>query len=181
MYKLSLIGRILKNWRLFDDTNKRYLPREYFSNSIIATIHRSKPLKIMSVLLLHIQHHGLLSFAMAHMGFIIPPISIPAFLCPSYFESWLEHFMRISPDYSKIITPETKKFLISFIVRTSASQGLHTWLWICLNIYLLFWYRAELWSWNSVFKGFFYLYLSELFLYGFAFHPYMGYVSIRIG
>ena len=98
------------------------------------------------------------------------------------------------------MSSEYQRFLISFMINMSASQGLHVWCFVCLNIYLLFCARGIAisgtsisgtigissisisdtnwtYTWGSVAKGFMYLYLSELFLYGFAFHPYMGYVS----
>lgn len=74
------------------------------------------------------------------------------------------------------LTEDNEMELLNWGLRIAASVGIHTWLWVGLNIWLLFLRNsgADV-SYSSVFKGLFYLYLSELFLYGFAMHPFMGY------
>ena len=210
-------GRILKQWRQIEkythnthntniDTQNSqnrhtYIPRVYISDVTLATIHRSKILKITCSIILHLLHHGLLSYALLHTGLLLPLISLPIFIFPEYFvEHWYKLAKRYMKDTSKMskMSSEYQRFLISFMINMSASQGLHVWCFVCLNIYLLFCARGIgisgtsisgtigissssdtnwTYTWGSVAKGFMYLYLSELFLYGFAFHPYMGYVS----
>jgi fatty acid desaturase len=53
------------------------------------------------------------------------------------------------------------------------SVGLHTWLWVMLDMWLVAGHNDV--TWTSVFKGLLYLYISDLCLYGFAMHPFMGY------
>ena len=87
---------------------------------------------------------------------------------------------------TSLFSPEVLQFIMSFAIRLGASVGLHSWLWFGSMIYLLFYSSAgsihtdngviiASWTFYSVFKGFIYLYLSELFLYGFCMHPFMGY------
>jgi len=54
------------------------------------------------------------------------------------------------------------------------SMGAHTWLWLGLS-YVLLAYGVPRPSIGSCILGLLYLYLSELFLHGFACHPYFGY------
>jgi hypothetical protein len=56
-----------------------------------------------------------------------------------------------------------------------SSISLHVWLWVLLDYWLLFGRSGNPWTWSSAAKGFSYLYLSDLFLYGFLMHPFMGY------
>jgi hypothetical protein len=72
------------------------------------------------------------------------------------------------------IPPETMDVILRTFTRLTASLSLHTWAWVCLDAWLLFW-QAQGWTLGSVLKGLCYLYLSELCLYGFALHPFMGY------
>lgn len=84
---------------------------------------------------------------------------------------------------AKFLSPELRQLLVGHFVRISGSVGLHSWLWVLLVVYLLFggWCTSTStaggcpFTLASVGKGFVYLYLSDLFLYGFAMHPYMGY------
>ena len=140
---------------------------------------------------------------MGAMAPTVPIIAIPAFIFPDRACVLLIGLLNqyIGPKYRAAlamgnrdnrdngndnpnVNPDTttntdlERFLIPFIVKSCASQGLHLYLWLSLNIYLLFYaVPVELWTWGGMLRGCFYLYLSELFLYGFCMHPYMGYVS----
>lgn len=77
------------------------------------------------------------------------------------------------------LTPQALHLLVTHSVSGGASVGLHAWLWVSYTIVLLFYLRSYTGhahvTFSSFCKGFLYLYLSELFLYGFMMHPFMGY------
>jgi hypothetical protein len=58
------------------------------------------------------------------------------------------------------------------MIWAAMNVSLHTWVWMYVGWMLL---CPEGWTRQTFAKGFCYMILSELFLHGFAFHPYFGY------
>jgi fatty acid desaturase len=136
----------------------------------------NKFLKCLYVQFGHVAHHSMFDLLYVYGLLVIPPISIPLFFWPDKFRDLFLYVLSHNSVQVPFLKnyPENAKLLFSIAIRLTASVGLHAWAGLLLNIWLLF-YSNPMWRFGSLVKGFLYLYLSELFLYGFAMHPYMGY------
>ncbi len=139
-------------------------------------VQMNKFLKCLYVQFGHIAHHSMFDLLYVYGLLVIPPISIPLFIWPDKFRDLLLYVLNNHSINAPFLLdhPENAKLLFSISIKLTASVGLHAWAGLLMNIWLLFFVHSS-WSIGSVIKGLLYLYLSELFLYGFAMHPFMGY------
>ena len=175
------LGRILKSWgsRTYSDSISH---RKYIGDTNIERpfldFHRSIFIKILLFQLGHLQHHATMTILFLLLAApLIPVFSAPIFIWPELFSSLLSsstillNSNRIFPN----LDSESEKHVINWGVKMFSSISLHVWLWVLLDYWLLFHRSGDPWTWSSAAKGFSYLYLSDLFLYGFLMHPFMGY------
>jgi len=143
-----------------------------------------KLFKIIAAQGLHVAHHLSLLQPYLYAAIVMPPplailiMLLPKYIYPVQGQKWFQQ------------------------IRAMASISIHSWLWIGLNVIMSMmvgnhasttdvgchWNLANSnitgrnkfqlcgdLGWTPIMKGLLYLYLSELFLYGFCLHPFMGY------
>jgi fatty acid desaturase len=189
-------GKILERWRTVkgdaesggEDQNERDFIKmpsgdggSIFERNVdmFQVFHKWKLSKVLLIQTFHVSHQLLMAAVLYLQGLLMVPIvSIPMFLFPNTITRLMMKAIRKlsggEPIFDRV-TDEQEKFLYYTMIRITASVGLHAWVSLVVNWWLLFGHLNGAWSWGSVISGFFYLYLSELFLYGFAMHPFMGY------
>ena len=178
------LGRILQSWSKTMDSvdegvnlDNIYLrPIKQLPSWLRNNIYMIRLCKIVAAQGLHVAHHASVTQPfLASALFMPPPLAILILLLPKYMypargQKWFQQ------------------------IRAVASIGIHSWLWIgvaltlvglirlsndvdvvddesCLPPYCV---KASS-TWTPIIKGLLYLYLSELYLYGFCLHPFMGY------
>jgi hypothetical protein len=219
-------GRILEKWGSKGDPVDH--SNVFLNENELRELHEDKKyMKCLIIQGLHLGHHMYLTVLYFLGIFIVPPISIPAFLWPERVTKWTisvynffyplkesgfsieinsrhrlteldddEGFSATGISASLNAESSTKvpasqplddaktdhqhaaaiELIASVGVNVVASIGIHAWLWVGFDAWLLFSAGKGAdnpWSAVSVGKGLLYLYLSELFLYGFAMHPFM--------
>ena len=144
------------------DLDNIYLrPMQQLPSWLRKNICLNKIIKISVTQSFHVAHHlSLLQPYIYAAIFMSPPVAILIMLLPKSVypvrgQKWFQQ------------------------IRAAASIGIHSWLWIGLALTLVGWIRltdgdavVDL-GWTPIIKGLLYLYLSELFLYGFCLHPFM--------
>ena len=175
------LGKLLMRWKssMDDDGGPGRLQREYVGqhSEYIMDIHTNtlanKLLKCILAQLSHVAFHFSLIGPNVTLAVLLwPPVSVALMLMP---ETWI------------VSGNKARELVMRMFVRVAPSTALHNWAWIVLGWWLLFRVGGGggeqggvsndvlVWTWVSVAKGVWYLWLSELFLYGFLFHPFMGY------
>lgn len=174
-------GRILEKWGVRNGQDiilpRTYVGRTDASKEQFVKFHQSPWIKIMIIQMGHVFHHASLTWLLICALVVPPPLALIGFVFPDQCVKLIIEGLKYVQFYDSKNNKFTKQALDLFVgvlIRGTTSVGLHAWLWVGLNVYLLFWYHAHI-TLYSVFKGLMYLYLSELFLYGFAMHPFMGY------
>jgi fatty acid desaturase len=171
------LGKLLKNWTKME--KGVIIPRAYLGdedeNSIFKRGHRLTWQKCIIQQIALVQHYLGITFFLLQMLIIMPLFSIPAFIWPEQVYSMLLAAARPWRSDVSGISVDLQDALLQFGVKMAASLGLHVWLWVVIDIWLLFGNFNGNWSRISILKGITYLLLSELCMYGFGMHPYMGY------
>ena len=101
------------------------------------------------------------------MGWLLPSMSKSELYQATYGGAALE---RSAATYAAALSQPA----VHSVAVAGLSMGAHTWLWLGLSYALLAHGVPRPSAWTCA-LGLLYLYLSELFLHGFACHPYFGY------
>jgi cytochrome b involved in lipid metabolism/fatty acid desaturase len=169
------LGHVLESW---GSVSGAMASRRYLAEDLLSTFHNWKYLKVLLVQLGHLQHHGMMSLLFLQLLLLPPFISFPLFLCPDFVARSILQLTRASFDATSIVADlgvDVEDLACKMMCRIISSVGVHAYLWVGLDWWLLFGPYSAPFSLGACVKGIVYLYLSELFLYGFLCHPFMGY------
>lgn len=178
--KIDVEEKVERNTRQYIELKAKVKDVFNAGTDVLKEFHKYKILKCLSIQLLHISHHATMAIVLyLQTLLLLPVVTIPLFLFPRNATRLINKATRHLNDGKPILTEgmsdDNEFFLVYTMVRIMASVGLHAWVSVGVTWWLLIGHQQGDWSILSVIKGFFYLYLSELFLYGFAMHPFMGY------
>mgnify|MGYP000885785574 CR=1 FL=1 len=187
------LGKILLRWGDSLDA-EGHLQKVYYGEeddeSVMKRVHsntfRSKVLKCIGIQIGHIGFHAGLLLPNLFSLSMVPPLSLAIMVAPEAYI--VERTRRCIIWFGSMFTPEfraedfrhTDTYLREGI-RVLPSLALYNWACVVLAWWLLFYVGGDgnevdsAWTVASVLKGCMYLYLSELFLYGFLLHPFAGY------
>jgi fatty acid desaturase len=169
------MGRLLESW---GSVAGRLSTRIYVSEAEVRRFHSLPLVKVVSFQVIHFFHHLMMTLSLFHAILIPPIISLPAFIFPERVSKFVVSQLRSRLGrLREDLSPECEELLITMVTRLSSSVGVHAYLWAGMTWWLLYGMHmsSSSFMWSSCFNGFVYLYLSELFLYGFMCHPFMGY------
>lgn len=170
------LGKILESW---GNPTGDIGSRIYLGEEGLSIFHSWKWLKLLLVQFGHLQH-SLMMISVFSTGLLLPPfISLPMFAFPNATANYILKLIRSMSDgqVNEQLSPQAEDVVMHVFVRLVSSVAVHCYLWVILDWWLLYGHlsSSEVFVWSHFFRGFLYLYLSELFLYGFGCHPYMGY------
>lgn len=171
------LGKILIHW---GSPTGAMSYRRYLGDGIMDDFHNWVVLKALTVQAGHFFHHLLMTLVMLQVILFPPFLSLPVFLFPNYTAHVVLSFLRskfgkLREEFSK----ECEELLVTESIKLFSSVAVHVYLWVGLAWWLLYGRidgsNGEIFNIWSCAKGYVYLHLSDLFLYGFCFHPFMGY------
>lgn len=170
------VGKAEENIRFYINPDVNHSPGGF---DILKEFHKSRFFKCLAIQVLHVSHQATMAIVLyLQTLLLLPLITIPMFAFPRWISKTIIYWTRRFNDEKPIldgVSDDEEFLLVCTMVRISSSVGLHAWVSLFLSWWLLFGHLGDTWTVVSALKGFFYLYLSELFLYGFAMHPFMGY------
>ena len=187
------VGRLLQAWGHISDTGEQVErvytePALYLADGTELFLHRSHAVaKVAAVTMLHAVHYMTTMLLFAQLAVLLNPVVLlPLVLCRGHVYSRL---VRYADGMAEDAKRARAKFMFATYYDVLVSIGVHIYLWLVL-VFLLLFVRVEFnadlalgmddiawanWTALTVGKGVAYLAMSELCLYGFLLHPYMGY------